>query len=130
MDIACTNFGTNNVTVWFNSGVGGLAESQHSRILPFLRIQPNPFHDKVAISYQTNQPGNIKLKIYDASGRLVTNLQQLNSKSPASVARRTTNNCVVWDGRDNIGRQVSPGVYFIRLETDNFKQIEKVIRSR
>jgi hypothetical protein len=130
MDIACANFGTNNVTIWTNSGVGGLAESQRSRISPFLRIQPNPFREKIAITYQINQPDNIKLKIYDATGRLVTNLEQLNSKSPASVARRTTNNCVVWEGRDNSGKQVSPGVYFIRFETNNFKQIEKVIRSR
>jgi flagellar hook assembly protein FlgD len=71
------------------------------------------------ISYQINQPEDIKLKIYDATGRLVT-----SHKLPVA------SHCFIWDGRDNIGRSVSPGVYFIRLETDDFKQIEKVIRSR
>jgi len=119
MDIACANWGMNNVTIWFNSGVGGIEENRQVKILPFLRIQPNPFREKIAISYQINQPGDIKLRIYDATGRLVTSLKS-----------QGTSNSLVWDGRDNIGRQVSPGVYFIRLETDDFKQVEKVIRSR
>lgn len=119
IDIVCANWGTNNVTVWFNSGVGIMEGSIQPKILTYLRVVPNPFRDRVNINYQISQPGDIKLKIYDATGRLVTNLKQLK-----------TNNCVVWDGRDNIGRAVSPGVYFIRFEADNFKQIEKVIRSR
>jgi hypothetical protein len=118
LDLGCANHNTNDVTIWFNSGLG-LAEIEHSKILPFLRIQPNPFKEKVSISYQVNQPEDVKLKIFDVTGRLITSHQP-----------PVTSHCFVWEGRDNLGKQVSPGVYFIRLETDDFKQIEKVTRSR
>lgn len=119
MDIACANWGMNNVTIWFNSGVGSIEEAQPSKKLTSVQISPNPFREKVMINYQISPSTDLKIRIYDATGRLVTSLKSGG-----------TSNSLVWDGRDNVGRAVSPGVYFIRLETNDYQKIEKVIRSR
>jgi parallel beta-helix repeat protein len=119
IDIACANYGTNNVTIWFNSGVGIVEASIRPKILTYLRVAPNPFYDRVNINYQINRPEDIKLKIYDASGRLVT-----SHKLPV------TSHCFIWAGRDNSGRKVMPGVYFIHFEADNYNRIEKVVLLR
>jgi hypothetical protein len=39
-------------------------------------------------------------------------------------------NQVVWDGADDSGRRLPAGIYFIRLESDGFKETEKVILLR
>jgi len=37
---------------------------------------------------------------------------------------------ISWDGTDDSGRRLSPGVYFVRLEADEFKKTEKAILLR
>jgi hypothetical protein len=34
---------------------------------------------------------------------------------------------IIWDGRDGSGRKLPSGIYFVRLESDEFKETEKVI---
>jgi glutamine cyclotransferase len=96
----------------------GITESSPTKnSMPKFTAYPNPFRQNVTFSWSNLDLQS--LNIYDAMGRLVTNSQPL-----------PTSHRFVWDGRDDLGRQVSPGVYFIRFETDDFKQIEKIIRSR
>jgi flagellar hook assembly protein FlgD len=63
---------------------------------------------------------DIRLKIYDVSGRLVKsfNLESciMNHES-----------AILWDGDDSSGRKVPAGVYFVRLEADGYTMVEKVI---
>jgi hypothetical protein len=81
---------------------------------------PNPFTKSTLIRYTLNSTNSKpKLRIYDAMGRLVTNL-----KSPA-------NNYFVWNGTDLNGKQIAKGLYFITL-TDGNNQVvinRKVIRA-
>jgi len=37
---------------------------------------------------------------------------------------------VVWDGRNESGMKVSPGVYFYKLETEDFTATKKLILTR
>jgi len=57
---------------------------------------PNPFRKLTNITFA---PGSRSIAIYDALGRLVREL-------PADKGSAQ------WDGRDRLGNQVSPGVYF------------------
>jgi hypothetical protein len=91
-----------------------------------LRVYPNPFSKKTEIRFSMLDAGyqitdvRLQIKIYDATGCLVKQFTQLlNDQLP--------NNQVVWSGDDDLGRKVSSGVYFVRLENDNYKEIEKVI---
>ncbi len=37
---------------------------------------------------------------------------------------------VCWDGCDDAGRRLPAGVYFVRLESGDFKQVEKAVLLR
>jgi len=67
---------------------------------------PTPVSDKARIVY-TPMPGAVSLKavIYDLSGAKVKEITGNRPDQPIN-----------WDGRDEKGRQVLNGVYFIRLE--------------
>jgi hypothetical protein len=72
------------------------------------RNYPNPFGPMTTISYSISSPGEVSLRVYDPSGRLVQTL--VNEPKGIGEFR------VSWDGHDRRGMKVSPGVYFARLE--------------
>jgi hypothetical protein len=80
---------------------------------------PNPFNPKTEISYHIPQDEAVSLNVYDVSGRLVRTLVDGNKVfGPHSV---------VWDGKDNVGRQVSSGVYFYRLWAGDFVKTRRMV---
>jgi hypothetical protein len=74
-----------------------------------LDVWPNPFHDRVALSFAVGDTRDPVLSIYDVAGRLVAHLAIESSSDGLGVA--------YWRGRDMRGRRVPSGVYFARLET-------------
>jgi len=88
-------------------------------------LYPNPFRENVEIRYMIQDTGyriqDSSLRIFDVSGRLV------KEWSPQTIGRSDQ---VTWDGRDDFGRAVPPGVYFVRLEVDGYKRVEKVVLLR
>ena len=83
---------------------------------------PNPFTSTTMINYSLARPGNIRISIYDLSGRLTRTLASENV--PAGDGR------IEWDGRDSAGKQVASGVYECRLETGSGAVVRPVIRLR
>ncbi len=73
---------------------------------------PNPFNSNTTINYQLSAIGGqrsaVSLKVYNILGQEVKTL--VDERQPAGSYR------VLWDGRDNYGKEVSSGVYFYRLE--------------
>ncbi len=65
-----------------------------------LTVHPNPFIGSMSIQLSHCQK-NTRLEIYDLTGRLVRTL-------PGDVK--------AWDGMNSAGRQVQPGIYFLRAE--------------
>ena len=68
---------------------------------------PNPFQGSTAIAFGLAQTGPVDLTIYSVTGRKVRSL--LSGTQAAGEYRLT------WDGRDDHGRGVAAGVYYIRL---------------
>jgi hypothetical protein len=88
-------------------------------------ISPNPFKGKTIIRYMiqdTRYRKNINLRIYDASGRMVRDFSRLTVNSERSM--------IVWDGTDDAGGRLPSGVYFVKLEGDEFRKTEKMILLR
>ena len=83
---------------------------------------PNPVRRNVLFSYSV--PNNIScaIKIFDVSGRLTKEYNRKTS-SPGVYSW-------IWDGRDNQGKKVSTGTYFVKFEAGNFKSWKKVILLR
>jgi hypothetical protein len=82
---------------------------------------PNPFNSTTAISYRLSavRPHHITLKIYNLLGQEVRTLvdeeQVLGYYS------------VSWDGRDGLGKEVSSGIYFYRLQAGDFVRTRKMV---
>lgn len=101
----------------------GVAENAKN-ILPTLNISPNPFTHSTLISYQLSElpTRNSKpstLCIYDLSGKLIKSFSPIpNLQSPTPT--------VTWDGKDNQGKQLSNGIYFLKLSSGNFNETKKI----
>ncbi|HEX7321158.1 MAG TPA: T9SS type A sorting domain-containing protein [bacterium] len=85
-----------------------------------LRALPNISHGTVQITYSVKHPAGTELKVYDAAGRVVNDLSR--NLSSAAVSGMIT-----WPGKDQSGRPVSAGIYFIRLSSGGLQQTAKVI---
>jgi len=69
------------------------------------RPVPNPFRTAVGLRLTANGPA--ELAIYDQTGRIV--------RSWAVSCKLSAVSSVSWDGTDDRGRELAPGVYFCRL---------------
>jgi hypothetical protein len=74
-----------------------------------LTTYPNPATPRTTIRYDLPQSAPVKLMIRDVAGRLI---RVLVNEPMQQVGRHN----VLWDGKDDAGRQVSAGVYFCKLE--------------
>ena len=80
---------------------------------------PNPFEASTDIRYDLPRPDRVKLAVYAVNGQRVRLLADL----PVQEAGRHT---ARWDGRDDSGREVAPGIYFYRLETSRFSATQRM----
>ena len=81
-----------------------------------LTAYPNPSAKEVRIQIKVPE-GQGRLAIYDITGRLVRDLTQKMRGSQV----------VVWDGRDEQGRAVTSGSYFVKLRTGEKERTRKVV---
>lgn len=80
---------------------------------------PNPFNPSTTIKYSLAAASYVFIKIYNVLGEKVSTL--VNEKQEAGFYS------AVWDGKNNIGQQVSSGIYLYRIETKNFVQSRKML---
>lgn len=83
---------------------------------------PNPFNPSTMIEFAIPRSENVSIKIYDITGREVYNLLNMDMKSGTYK--------VDWLGINNIGDDVSSGVYFYRIVAGDYVQAKKMILVR
>jgi hypothetical protein len=87
---------------------------------PALLTSPNPFIASTSLSFTLAQAEAVSLEVYDLSGRLVRSLVRgWLTPGPRRVA---------WDGRDNGGRRMAPGVYLARLRTRSGAEEARLVK--
>ena len=106
-------------------------DQQLSAVSVSLQIYPNPFSKSTVISYSslvindqlpvTNDLQCPALRIYDVSGRIVKSFNLASGVLPLASA-------VSWNGTDNSGNRVPPGVYFCRLRMEDKDFTKKVLK--
>jgi len=74
------------------------------------------------IRYSVSCPTSMKMAIYDVTGREVRTLVE----GPVEAGVHT----LYWDGKDNLSRSVSRGVYFVRMVTPGFQDVKKTVLLR
>ncbi len=89
---------------------------QATRLLPNV---PNPFNPQTRIIFALAQDGPCRVAIYDVSGRLIRQLESSNLEMGQHER--------VWLGRDDAGRPVPSGAYYVRLVTPDGVDSRKVM---
>jgi hypothetical protein len=116
----CVVFEADEFMMWYEaSGIGlataplsGVDESSFWTNID-LHAHPNPFINETIIEFKLPEISKaendkiISLSIYDLSGRLVKTFPNKHFQQAL--------NQVVWDGKDNRGKKVNPGIYFCKL---------------
>ncbi|MGD1048017.1 MAG: FlgD immunoglobulin-like domain containing protein [Candidatus Krumholzibacteriaceae bacterium] len=83
---------------------------------------PNPFNPATAIKFYLPKPADVKLDVYDISGRLVETLAHSHMSAG--------NHEVEWQGTNLNGNKVSSGAYFYRLRAGKHELVRKMILLR
>ena len=96
-------------TISSNAGVGtGLDDEDglptHYALHPSF---PNPFRDATTIAYDLPEPAAVTITIYNVLGAEVSRVVE----QVQAAGRRQA----LWNGRDDGGRRVGAGVYFVRM---------------
>ncbi len=79
---------------------------------------PNPFNIETTIEYALPKNGRVRLGIYNVKGQEVINLVDDNEIAGFKKIK--------WNGRNNSGKEVGSGVYFIQLRISEKILIRKV----
>jgi hypothetical protein len=87
-----------------------------------LSFYPNPFSILVNISLScgTRIHEQTEIEIYNIKGQLVRELELI----PKSVGTYEA----MWDGRDRNDDVISNGIYFLKLESNEFKYVKKITK--
>jgi hypothetical protein len=94
-------------------------ESQNPSTYALGQNYPNPYNPVTQITYQLPQPGVVSLKIYNVQGQLVRTL--VNEYKPAGT------HSISWNGRSDLGMEVSSGIYLYRIQAGNFTETKRMI---
>ena len=81
-------------------------------------IFPNPFNPQTTVSYSLDEAGLVTLEVFGVDGRRVRVL--LNDVRDAGAFTAT------WDGRDDSGRPVASGAWFVRMHSGGVTDTRKV----
>jgi PKD repeat protein len=115
-----SNYSTTVFEGYIVSGTGSVIEEL---LLPeyFTLHQnyPNPFNPTTTISYDLPEQALVTLGIYDILGKQIKTLVNQSQDVGYKI--------VVWDGTDNLGRQMSAGVYLYQIEAGGFIQTRKML---
>ncbi len=80
---------------------------------------PNPFNPTTTISFSLPAEQDIELAIFNIKGQKVKTLYS----GTADIGEHN----VVWEGRDKNNKQVSSGIYFYKLTTNNKELTRKML---
>lgn len=87
-----------------------------------LAVTPNPAAGPTRFAWTLPARSRMRLEVLDAAGRRVA--------TPFDGEREAGANSIAWDGRDDGGRRLPPGVYLARLVTPSGAATARVARVR
>jgi photosystem II stability/assembly factor-like uncharacterized protein len=112
-----------STTAGLYKGIDTVTSVEKIEDLPMLPIllqnYPNPFNSNTKISFNLDKRRFITIKIYNILGKEV-----------ASVLKQTLDtgtHIVGWDGTNYSGENLPSGIYFYRLEAEDYTEVKKLI---
>jgi putative Ig domain-containing protein/flagellar hook capping protein FlgD len=83
---------------------------------------PNPFRESTTLAFDLAAPARVELVLYSVDGRRV--------RTVIDEIREPGHYAVPWDGRDDGGRGVAPGVYYVRFVAGSMRFTRAVVLVR
>lgn len=111
-----TNF-TNISLIW--TPVPAAAPSINSNDNGSITCFPNPFNESLNISVENNEIKPINVVVYDISGKVVKNYNNVSGDEKTIIT---------WDGNYNNGEMASAGIYYISVQSGSLKKTIKVVK--
>ena len=94
-------------------------ESNSQQTFTLIGNYPNPFNPVTTLIYELHTDAKVNITIYDILGNqvktLINNVQNRGHKS------------IQWNTSNNYGRKVETGIYFYKIQTSEYQQVEKMI---
>ncbi|MDQ7798972.1 MAG: T9SS type A sorting domain-containing protein [Candidatus Edwardsbacteria bacterium] len=100
-------------------GVTGEPVEENRPVKLFMNIFPNPSKGRTEVEFSLAKPAFVELAVYNMLGQRVRTL--VNSYKNAGRHK------ISWNGRDNVGNEVSSGVYFYRLKAGEHNAAKKMM---
>jgi len=122
-------FGTNGAGVSFLGTTSSVVEEPDTplpRAFALSQNYPNPFNPSTTIPFRVdglrfivNSPIHTTLVVYNILGQKVRTLLD-EEKLPG-------NHKVIWDGKDDYGKEVASGIYLYQLRTKDYTDTKKML---
>jgi len=104
-----------NSDSWGKDEIENLSITFRSQVL---NNAPNPFTESTSITYSVSSSSRVELIIYSPDGRIVRRISR--DVQPGEYT-------LEWNGMDDSGSFVTPGLYLCRIKGDGFEETRKII---
>jgi hypothetical protein len=112
--------GEGTVFMFVPTIVGIDPDEQASLNARLLSTYPNPFHTDTTIAIDLRKDQNTLVNVYDVKGKLVKTLWN-GHKAKGQYSLN-------WDGKDNSGNELPPGLYLLQTKQANQASITKLLK--
>jgi parallel beta-helix repeat protein len=99
-----------------------LSDPQNPKKFILYQNYPNPFNPTTTIKYALAKNSKVILKVYNVLGQEIRALIDKDQNAGYKT--------VLWDGKNKFGQDVSSGLYFYRLETNEYIKTMKALLLR
>ncbi len=117
-----TLMGNNRRTGYLKVGTATAIADAHRPAVPDrmqINTAPNPFNASVRITLHLPRRGDLRVRIYDINGRRVKTLFDHGAR--AGMYRW------IWRGRNETGKIVSSGLYFVTIQLDDHRYGKQIL---
>lgn len=97
----------------------GIRVSELPKEFSLVQNHPNPFNPTTKIAYKLPKAEHVNLAIYNVLGQKIRVL--VNERKDAGSYD------IVWDGKDDLGHEVSAGSYLYKIQAGNFTDMKKML---
>ncbi len=80
---------------------------------------PNPFNPVTSINFEVSKQSPVIITIFNIKGQAVRNLVR-EVREPGRYE-------ILWDGKNNQGRQLASGVFFCQFQVGEFSDVRKML---
>jgi hypothetical protein len=122
LDLAVANPGSDSVSILLNQTFTDVKDEgidQLPKLYSLSQNYPNPFNQSTKIEFTLAKSGFVSLTIYDLLGRKVGTL--VSGHLPSG------HKSILWDGKNDSGKDVASGIYFYKLRIGDFSETKKLV---